>query len=154
MPTVEVTSTPLTPSTRLKAAIRLTRWLAAHGSDPAHAVVSFRAAEPMTYFAGGMPLTKFEDGTGEDRRARWASVVCHIHPERDHTYRAELAEEIKEALGLAADTAHLMVRFEATQPDRVLYLESGSMTNGRPLPAGHSQETGHSQEKGSRHAHS
>ncbi|MEU7581650.1 hypothetical protein AB0B50_29080 [Streptomyces sp. NPDC041068] len=148
MPTVDVTSTPLTPSARLKAALRLTRWLAAHGSDPAHAVVSFRTAEPMTYFAGGMPLTKYEDGTGEDRHARWASVVCHIHPDRDHTYRAELAEEIRESLGLAADTAHLMVRFEATQPDRVLYLESGSMTNGRPLPVGHSQA------KGSHHAHS
>ena len=57
MPTVEVNSTPLTPSARLKAALRLTRWMAAHGSNAAHVVVSFRTDEPMTYFAGGMPQT-------------------------------------------------------------------------------------------------
>ena len=135
MPTVDVTSTPLTPSARLRAALRLTRWMAAHGSNAAHVVVSFRTAEPMEYFAGGMPLTTYEDDTGQDRHARWASVVCHIHPDRDHAYRAELAEEIGQALGLDADTAHLTVRFQPTQPDRVFYLESGSMTSGDPLPA-------------------
>ncbi|GAA1925713.1 hypothetical protein GCM10009837_58840 [Streptomyces durmitorensis] len=147
MPTVDVSSTPLTPSARLRAALRLTRWMAAHGSAAAHVVVSFRTAEPMAYFAGGMPLTAYGDGMDEDRRARWASVVCHVHPDRDHAYRAELAEEVREALGLDADTAHLTVRFEPTQPDRVFYLESGSMTSGGPPPAGRSQE------KGSRYAH-
>ncbi|MFD9903754.1 hypothetical protein [Streptomyces sp. NPDC059063] len=158
MPTVDVTSTPLTPSARLKAALRLTRWLATHGSNAAHVVVSFRTAEPMTYFAGGMPLTTYAEGAAEDKRARWASVVCHVHPDRDHAYRAELAEEIRAALGLDADATHLMVRFEATRPDRVAYLESGSMTSGGPPPAGRSQESGpqpvaRSHEKGSRHAH-
>ncbi|WP_369174877.1 hypothetical protein AB5J49_46350 [Streptomyces sp. R28] len=147
MPTVDVTSTPLTPSARLKAALRLTRWMAAHGSNAAHVVVSFRTAEPMAYFAGSMPLTNYEDGTSEDKQARWASVVCHIHPDRDHTYRAELAEQVREALGLDTERAHLMVRFEPTQPDRVFYLESGSMTSGDPIPVGRDQE------KGSRHAH-
>ena len=135
MPTVDVTSTPLTPSARLRAALRLTRWMAAHGSNAAHVVVSFRTAEPMEYFSGGMPLTTYEDDTGQDRHARWASVVCHIHPDRDHSYRAELAEEIGQALGLDADTDHLTVRFQPTQPDRVFYRESGSMTSGDPLPA-------------------
>ncbi|GAA3168894.1 MULTISPECIES: hypothetical protein [Streptomyces] len=146
MPTIDVTSTPLTPSARLKAALRLTRWLAAHGSNAAHVVVSFRTAEPMAYFAGGMPLTTYEGDKGENRHAGWASVVCHTHPDRDQVYRTELAEEIRDALGLDADTAHLMVRFEPTQPDRVSYLESGSMTSGGPLVADRSQE------KGSRHA--
>ncbi|MGW7074717.1 hypothetical protein [Streptomyces sp. NPDC054866] len=147
MPTIDVTSTPLTPSARLKAALRLTRWMAAHGSDAAHVVVTFRTAEPMTYFAGGVPLTPYGDGTDEDKRARWASVVCHIHPDRDPAYRAELAEEIREALGLDAGTAHLMVRLEPTQPDRVFYLDSGSMTSGG------TQSGGRSEEKGSQHAH-
>ncbi|MEU1941244.1 hypothetical protein ACFW95_34585 [Streptomyces sp. NPDC059474] len=147
MPTVDVTSTPLTPSARLKAALRLTRWLAVHGSNPAHVVVSFRTAEPMAYFAGGMPLTTYPDGNSEEKQARWASVVCHIHPDRDHAYRAELAGEVREALGLAPETAHLMVRFEPTQPDRVIHLESGSMTSGDPTPVGRAQE------KGSPHGH-
>ncbi|WP_405621701.1 hypothetical protein [Streptomyces sp. NBC_00076] len=136
MPTVDVTSTPMTPSARLKAALRLTRWMAAHGSAAAHVVVSFRTAEPMEYFAGGMPLTTYENDTGQDKHARWASVVCHIHPDRDHAYRASMAEEIGQALGLDTDSAHLTVRFQPTQPDQVFYLESGSMTSGDPLPAG------------------
>ncbi|WP_416963201.1 hypothetical protein [Streptomyces sp. Agncl-13] len=147
MPTVDVTSTPLTPSARLKVALRLTRWMAAHGSDAAHVVVSFRTAEPMAYFAGGMPLTTYKDDTSQDGHAGWASVVCHVHPGRDHTYRAELAEEVRATLGLDADAAHLMVRFEPTRPDRVFYLESGSMTSGEP-PAVDRDE-----EKGLRHAH-
>ncbi|WP_431776782.1 hypothetical protein [Streptomyces cucumeris] len=147
MPTVDVTSSPLTPSARLKATLRLTRWLAAHGSDAAHVVVSFRTAEPMAYFAGGVPLTKYEDGTDEGRQARWASVVCHVHPDRDHTYRSELAGEIREALGLDAVSAHLMVRFEPTHPDRVFYLASGTLTSGDPLPVTRDDE------KGLPHAH-
>ncbi|WP_369363781.1 hypothetical protein AB5L52_11525 [Streptomyces sp. CG4] len=135
MPTIVVTSTPLTPSARLRAALRLTRWLAAHGSKAAHVVVSFRTAEPMAYFCGGVPLTSYADGTDEDGSARWASVACHIHPDRDHTYRAELAEEVGQALGLDEKTAHLTVRFEPTQPDRVFYLESGSLTSGGPTAA-------------------
>ncbi|WP_338776432.1 hypothetical protein [Streptomyces sp. DG1A-41] len=136
MPTVDVTSTPLTPSARLRAALRLTRWMAAHGSNAAHVVVSFRTSEPMEYFAGGMPLTTYEHGTEPGKHARWASVVCHVHPDRDHAYRAGLAEEIGQALGLGTDTAHLTVRFQPTQPDRVFYLDSGSMTSGDPLPVG------------------
>ncbi|MEU2711961.1 hypothetical protein [Streptomyces sp. NPDC007205] len=147
MPTVDVTSTPLTPSARLRAALRLTRWLAAHGSNAAHVVVSFRAAEPMAYFCGGMPLTTYDDAGDADQQTRWASVVCHIHPDRDPTYRAELAREIREALALSPDSGHLMVRFEPTPPDRVFYLESGAMTSGDPMPAGRDEE------KGSRHAH-
>ncbi|MDO0929399.1 hypothetical protein QQY24_29795 [Streptomyces sp. TG1A-8] len=147
LPTVEVTSNPLTPSARLRAALRLTRWMTAHGSNAAHVVVSFHAAEPMAYFAGGMPLTTYEDGTGQDRRARWASVVCHVHPDRDHDYRTELAHEIGEALGLDPDGAHLTVRFQPTQPDRVFYLEAGSMTSGGPAPADRGRE------KGFHHAH-
>ncbi|MFI6807472.1 hypothetical protein ACIBO6_20990 [Streptomyces luteogriseus] len=136
MPTVDVTSTPLTPSARLRAALRLTRWMAAHGSNAAHVVVSFRTAEPMEYFAGGMPLTTYEHDTEPGKHARWASVVCHVHPDRDHAYRAGLAEEIGQALGLGTDSAHLTVRFQPTQPDRVFYLDSGSMTSGDPLPVG------------------
>lgn len=147
MPTVEVNSTPLTPSARLKAALRLTRWMAAHGSNAAHVVVSFRTDEPMTYFAGGMPQTTYQDDASQGRHARWASVVCHVHPDRDHAYRAELAEEIREALGLDADTAHLMVRFEPTRPDRVFHLDSGAMTSGGRQTADRGQE------KGLRHAH-
>ncbi|MFF7361715.1 hypothetical protein [Streptomyces sp. NPDC008125] len=137
MPTIEVTSTPLTASARLKSALRLTRWLAAHGSDAAHVVVVFRTAEPMTYFAGGMPLTRYGDetGAGEDRRAHWASVVCHVHPGRDHPYLSELAQEIRESLGLAERSPHCLVRFEPTHPDRVFYLESGSMTSSGPQQA-------------------
>ncbi|WP_329172916.1 MULTISPECIES: hypothetical protein [unclassified Streptomyces] len=147
MPTVDVTSSPLTPSARLGAALRLTRWLAAHGSDPAHVVVSFRTAEPMAYYSGGVPLTAYQDVAGEERRARWAYVVCHVHPDRDHRYLAGLAEEVRQTLGLDAETAHLMVRFEPTRPDQVFYLESGSMTNAGASPAGHAQQ------KGPRHAH-
>lgn len=137
MPTVEVTSNPLTASTRLKAALRLTRWLAAHGSHASHVVVAFRAAEPMTYFAGGMPLDMYGDGGSgrEDKRAQWASIVCHIHPERDHAYMTELAQEVKEALGLTEDSGHCLVRFEPTRPDLVFYLESESMTSNGLKPA-------------------
>lgn len=147
MPTIDVSSTPLTPSARLKAALRLTRWMAARGSQAAHVVITFRTPEPMAYFSGGVPLTSYGDGTAESGCARWASVVCHIHPDRDHVYRAELAEEIRRALGLEGEGAHLTIRFEPTQPDRVFYLDSGSMTSGGPVPAGHGQQ------KGSRHAH-
>lgn len=146
MPAVDVTSTPLTPSARLRAALRLTRWMAAHGSDAAHVAVAFRTVEPMAYFCGGVPLTSYQDGADEGPAARWASVVCHIHPGRDHAYRAELAEEIRQALGLE-ESAHLTVRFEPTQPDRVFYLESGSMTSGGPAPAGRGAT------KGLEHAH-
>jgi hypothetical protein len=153
LPTIEVSSTPLTPSARLRAAVRLTRWLAAHGSRAAHVVVTFRTVEPMAYFCGGVPLTTYADGatadgTGESATVRWASVVCRVHPDRDHAYRAELAEEIREALGLDGDGAHLTVRFEPTQPERVFYLDSGSMTSGGPAaPAGRAQQ------KGTDHAH-
>ncbi|MEU6970763.1 hypothetical protein AB0A71_24085 [Kitasatospora aureofaciens] len=142
MPTVHVTSTPLTPSARLKAALRLTRWLTAHGSNAAHVVVTFHITEPMAYFAGGMPQTSYGESEGAAGHARWASVVCHVHPDRDHAYLTELAQEIRAALGLDADSAHCLVRFEPTQPDRVFYLESGSMTSAGPQPAARSREKG------------
>ncbi|MFE0683821.1 hypothetical protein ACFW17_23805 [Streptomyces sp. NPDC058961] len=142
MPTVEVTSNPLTPSTRLRAAMRLTRWMAAHGSKAAHVVVSFRTAEPMAYFAGGMPLTTYEQGNDQSQKASWAHVVCHIHPDRDHAYRDELALEIAEALKVDLADAHLMVRFEPTRPDRVFYLHEGSITSGGPATAGRNREEG------------
>ncbi|GAB1333078.1 hypothetical protein [Streptomyces sennicomposti] len=142
MPTVEVTSNPLTPSTRLRAALRLTRFMAARGSDPAHVVVCFRTAEPMAYFAGGMPLTTYEDDTGPEQAARWASVVCHVHPDRDHDYRARLAEEIAQALGVDPDARHLTVHFRPTRPDHVFYLQEGSMTSAGPAPAGRDQQKG------------
>lgn len=142
MPTIEVTSNPLTPSARLKAALRLTRWMAAHGSRAAHVVVSFRTAEPMAYFAGGMPLTAYEDGDGQESRASWASVVCHIHPDRDPAYCDELALEIAQALGVERTDGHLTVRFEPTRPDRVFYLHDGTITSGAPATVGRDTEKG------------
>jgi hypothetical protein len=137
LPTLEVTSTPLTPSARLKAALRLTRWLSNHGADPVHAVVLFRTADPMTYFAGGVPLTRYQDDNAEaeSRQARWAHVVCHAHPDRDHTYRSELAEQVRQTLGLAE--GHCLVRFESTEPERVFYPHDGSMTNSSNSEEGH-----------------
>ncbi|GGY11737.1 hypothetical protein [Streptomyces minutiscleroticus] len=142
MPTVEVTSDPLTPSARLRTALRLTRWLTARGSATAHVVVSFRAAEPMAYFAGGVPLTTWQDGTDDSSRPRWASVVCRVHPDRDRAYRAALADEVRQALGLDRDDAHLTVRFEPTEPGRMYYLEAGSMTSADAVPAGRGPQKG------------
>ncbi|WP_328315558.1 hypothetical protein [Streptomyces sp. NBC_00388] len=136
MPTVDVTSPALTPSARLKAALNLTRWLTNHGSDAAHVVVAFHTADPMAYFVRGVPLTTFDDPGGDQRRAPWASVVCHVHPDRDAEYRAGLAEEIRRTLCPEAGTGHLMVRFEPTRPDHVLYRDGNTMTSGAPAPAG------------------
>lgn len=138
MPTVQVMSSPLTASARLKAALRLTKWFCAHGSDPAHVVVLFQTAAPMTYFAGGVPLTRFDDEDGEQRCAQWASVVCHVHHERDHAYRADLAEEVRASVGLA--DGHCLVRFEPTDPERVFYLHNGVMTDSAPPMVGTAQK--------------
>ncbi|MGL6234650.1 MAG: hypothetical protein ACRC20_04840 [Segniliparus sp.] len=136
MPTVEVTSSPLTPSARLKAAVRLTRWLADNGSDPAHVVVMFKSTDPMAYFVGGAPLTSYQDANAEAKQARWAYVVCHIHPGRGKAYCARLAEEAREALGMGGGAGNCLVRFEPTEPERVFYLQDGSMVNAGSVPAG------------------
>lgn len=141
MPTIEVTSTPLTASARLRAALRLTRWLSDEGAVAAHAVVTFRAAEPMSYFAGGVPLSQYgQECQAEARRAHWASVVCRIHPERDRAYMAALAREVRDALGLTGQSDHCVIRFEPTRPDRVLYTEGGNLATDDPALAAYSQE--------------
>jgi len=141
LPTIEVTSTPLTASTRVRVAIRLTRWLSDRGSHTAHAVVVFRAAEPMTYFAGGVPLSRYGEGDeGEAKRARWSSVVCRVHPDRNHAYISELAHEVREALGLTGESDHCVIRFEPTRPDRVLYAGTGGPTIDSPALAAANQE--------------
>lgn len=141
MPTIEVTSTPLTASARLRVALRLTRWLSDQGSAATHAVVTFRAAEPMSYFAGGVPLSAYEEGAeAAARQARWASVVCRIHPERDRAYMAALAREVRDALGLTGKSDHCVIRFEPTRPDRVLYAQAGDLTTDAPALAASSQE--------------
>jgi hypothetical protein len=145
LPTIDVTSAPLTPSTRLRAAIRLTRWLDERGSQAAHVVVVFRTADPMTYFVGGLPLSTYREGDSEQdsQGARWASVVCHIHPARDHAYMLDLAEEVREALGIAGDSGHCLVRFEPTRPDRVFYTKQGRITGVATASLGTSNQEGY-----------
>ncbi|OLR92679.1 hypothetical protein BJP25_21885 [Actinokineospora bangkokensis] len=133
-----MTSPPLTPSARLRAAVRLTRWFAARGSDPAHVVVQFRPAEPMACFAGGVPLSRFEDAAGEQRAAAWALAVCHVHRDRGPDYLAGLAEEVRAALGVV--DGHCVVRCEPTDPERVFSLQDGQMTDSSPALVGAAQE--------------
>lgn len=140
MPTIEVTSSPLTPSARLKTALRLTKWLTAHGSDPTHVAVQFQTAEPMTYFAGGIPLSRFDDEHAAQRHAEWASVICHVHYLRDHSYRRSLAEEVRASLGIT--DGHCVVRFEPTEPDRVFFLDNQQMTVSSPALVGAVHERG------------
>lgn len=130
MPTLDVTSNPLTASTRLKVAGRMTRWFAAQGSEPSHVIVHFHTESPMSYFAGGAPLSRYSDEKSQSdaRLASWASVACHIHVDRDHTYMSELAREIRDALGIP-DAGHCLVRFLPTLPSQVFYLNSGHMTD-------------------------
>jgi hypothetical protein len=132
MPTIEVTSPPLTASTRLRVATRLTDWLAAHGARADHVVVVYRPAEPMTYFAGGSPLSMYQEQDNQPKgagRARWASVICHIHPNRDRAYQQALADEIRSALGLAEVPGHCLVRCQPFAPERTFYADDTRMVN-------------------------
>jgi hypothetical protein len=144
MPTVEITAPPLTPSARLRAAMRITRWLGDHGAIVSHVVVRFAAAEPMSYFAGGVPTTRYADDAEKPARtAAWASVVCHVHPARDRAYRAALAREIREALGVTEAGGHFVCRFSDTDPSDVVYLDGGDLTTARPaMAAAHQPQTG------------
>lgn len=119
MPTIEITSDPLTPSRRLKIATKVTQWLVDQGANREHVVVRFIATEPMSYFAGGLPLTRYDEvGDTPYTTATWANVVCRVHPDRDTAFRSELMATLKSSLG--ADN-HLVVRFCDTTPNEMRY---------------------------------
>ncbi|GAA3873287.1 hypothetical protein GCM10022243_43050 [Saccharothrix violaceirubra] len=123
MPTITITTTKLSTARRRAVAVRLTRWLSTHGSERGHVVVRFESTEEGTVYIGGMPVEAlpYDDGL------RHAAVTCCVAPDRDEAYRAALAAEIGDALGLTAGTPFLYVEFRPTPLDQVHYGAAGKL---------------------------
>jgi hypothetical protein len=101
---------------RRAVAVRLTRWLRARGVPAGNVVVHFADHVPSTVFSGAMPIEALGTDTAD---LRHASVVCQVGPDRDEDFRAELADELAEALGAGEGTGFLYVEFRPTAPDHV-----------------------------------
>ncbi len=113
MPTITISTPPLPKPRRRAVALHITRWLTGHGIEPSHVVVRFETPEDGSVFSGGMPVEALpHDGTGP----RHASVTCCVGPDRDETFREELAACIAESLGAGQHTPFLYLEFRPTDP--------------------------------------
>jgi hypothetical protein len=124
MPTITITSTPLTVPRRRAVAVRLTRWLRDRGVTPAHVIVHFTDHRPDTVFSGGLPVELI---TRTAAGLPYASVVCRIGPDRDAAFRAGLAEQIAAALEVRDPSALLYIEFRPTGPDHVHVWRNGAL---------------------------
>lgn len=116
MPTFHITAGALPVPRRRAVAVRLTRWLRDRGIPAGNVVVQFTDHTPNSVFSGGMPI----EVLGADTNGlRHASVVCQLGLERDAGFRAELADEIADALGAREGTGFLYVEFRPTRSDHV-----------------------------------
>ncbi|MEU1037953.1 hypothetical protein ACFYP4_11115 [Streptomyces sp. NPDC005551] len=124
MPTIDILAPELTVPARRAVAIRLTRHLTARGVPAGHVVVHFTTAEPHSLFSGGMSadaLPAVEDGLHHAR-----VTVC-VGPDRDATFRSDLAEEIAAALGMTERTPFLYIEFRPTDPSLVHLADGGRL---------------------------
>lgn len=124
MPTITLTTSPLSASTKRLIATRLTRWFAAAGVAPAHVVLRFADAPPGTLFSGGIPVELIPQGESE---LQHASVVVQLGPQRDDAFRDALGAEIVGALDLRPDTPFLYVEFRTTSPGDVRIARRGQL---------------------------
>ncbi len=124
MPTFHITAASLPVSRRRAIAIRLTRWLRGRGVPPGNVVVHFAEHVPNTVFSGAMPVEALGAG---DTGLRHASVVCQLGPDRDATFRTDLAEEVAAALDADEGTGFLYLEFRPTRPDHVHVWRGGAL---------------------------
>jgi hypothetical protein len=124
MPTITIDTPAPRPSRRRAIAVRLTRWLADRGVDPAHVVVRFVDTGADTVFTGAIPVDALP--YGEDGLP-FASVSCCVAPERDERFRTGLADAIAAALGATEDTPFLYIEFRPTAPSFVYYARRGHL---------------------------
>jgi phenylpyruvate tautomerase PptA (4-oxalocrotonate tautomerase family) len=124
MPTITIDTPALRPARRRAIAVRLTRWLADRGIDPAHTVVRFVDTGGDTVFTGATPLEALRP---EEDALPFASVSCCVGPERDERFRAGLADEIAAALRATEDTPFLYIEFRPTAPSLVYFARRGHL---------------------------
>ncbi|HFN0790192.1 TPA: hypothetical protein ACHB2C_004348 [Klebsiella variicola subsp. variicola] len=135
MPRVDITCSELTASRRMKIARHITEWFSDNGSDPWHVIIHFNIDKPMEYFVSNIPLTLYdnESESSTSKNISWASIVCYIHPDRDHVYMHELSNEIKRTLNIP-DSGHCVINFILTPPNTVFYLKSGKLISSEKYP--------------------
>ncbi|MEU9100004.1 hypothetical protein [Streptomyces sp. NPDC048361] len=124
MPTIEILTSDLTVPARRAVAIRLTRHLTARGVPAGHVVVHFTTAEPNSLFTGGMPADALPSAGDGLHHAR--VTVC-VGPDRDETFRSDLAQEIAAALGMTERTPFLYIEFRPTDPALVHLVDGGHL---------------------------
>jgi len=124
VPTITIDTPAPRPARRRAIAVRLTRWFADRGVDPAHVVVRFVDTGGDTVFTGATPVDTLPHG--EDALL-FASVSCCLDPERDERFRAELADEIAAALRVTEDTPFAYIEFRPTEPDLVFFARRGHL---------------------------
>ncbi|GGM13680.1 hypothetical protein GCM10010129_67170 [Streptomyces fumigatiscleroticus] len=124
MPTIDILAPDLSVPARRAVAVRLTRYLTARGVPAGHVVVHFTAAEPGSLFTGGMPVEALPAAGPGLHHAR--VTVC-VGPDRDHTFRSELAQEIAAALGMTEHTPFLYIEFRPTDPALVHLADGGRL---------------------------
>lgn len=124
MPTILIESPPLRPRDRRAIALRLTRWLTDRGVEPHRAIVKFTDAAPGSVLSGGLPLGS-PDADGVASGFAW--VTCCIGPDRDADFREALAEQIRDALDPAGESALCYIEFRPTRPDLVYTARHGRL---------------------------
>jgi hypothetical protein len=138
MPTITIDTPTPRPARRRAIAVRLTRWLADRGVDPAHVVVRFVDTGGDTVFTGAMPVDALPHG--EDALP-FASVSCCVGPDRDERFRDELADEIASALRVTEDTPFVYIEFRPTAPSLVYFARHGRLVRADQPDPRRSKET-------------
>ncbi len=124
MPTITIETPAPRPAKRRAIAVRLTRWLADRGVDPAHVIVRFADTGADTVYSGAMPLDALPRG---DSPLQFAAVTCCVAPDRDEQFREQLAEQIAAALGVTEQTPFFYIEFRPTRPGDVYYARDGRL---------------------------
>ncbi|OLF07360.1 hypothetical protein BLA60_27710 [Actinophytocola xinjiangensis] len=124
MPTITIDTPAPRPARRRAIAVRLTRWFADRGVDPAHVVIRFVDTGADTVFTGAVPV----DALVRDADALpFASVTCCVGPDRDEWFRADLADEIAAALRVTEQTPFVHLEFRPTAPSLVYFARRGRL---------------------------
>lgn len=124
MPTITISTSDLPAPRRRAIALRVTRWLAGHGVRPGHVVVRFEIADESRVLVGGWPVDALPR---PPEGLHHASVTCCVSPDRDDDFRAGLAEQIAESLGLTTATPFFYLEFRPTSPAYVHIAASGPL---------------------------
>jgi hypothetical protein len=131
MPTIEITTSPLPTPRKRAIAVRLTRWLTARDIQSSHVVVRFVPEQQNSLFSAGMPIEAMAVSTATPCHA---TVSCHISPDRDHSFRDELAEELLSALDMVDRSEFVYIEFRPTHPDLVYVAPRGRLHRADQIP--------------------